>query len=392
MSDYQDPERLDLPSASHMEIVVECPGVTNLKKTLPSEAFSTIAPDDDEWARKGDRIHKAFETDNPNELDPEEFRIYQNGTKHTQLLLEKWIHDKALDPAKVVEGPRELRVWLHDPINFPKLLGSAKLDRHWIYRDEQRTCVLVVDLKSGWNPSLPSPSSSWQLKFQLLALWREEYDNVTDGRVAYARDKEKLDDRDWCDYEMMDLKFSWDALVYHLWMSTQADAPRHAGVHCRWCPARNGYCPEALAYSLLPSVIVKDVFNKKSVAPAVDKVTHADLLKVWQMGTIVENIIEGVTKRLKGLTEEELLELGLKFGKGRETHEITLTKEAFECLRDTHGWPEEKIWAALKFVSTRMVEYLEIKGMDEKAGKAWIREELKGFITVKESEKSLREI
>jgi hypothetical protein len=386
----QDPERLDLPSASQMAIVVECPGMNNLKRTIPAAQLSeTKDPDEQEWAKRGDRIHEAFQTGQNYLLNSEELATYNVGKHHEQMILQKWIADKALDPAKVEEGPRELRVWLYKPYNFPELMGSAMTDKHYIYRDSDRTCLLVLDLKSGWNPNLPPPARSWQLKYELISLWKEEYDNVTDGRVAYVKPKTRLDVTDYCDYEIQDLKYSFDAIAYHSWQATQPDAPRRAGLHCSWCPCK-AWCPEALAYALLPSTIAK-VFTSKKVPERVNDITGDDLYRIWEAGPVIKKIIDSVVARLKSFTTDELFLIGLEKGKGRETHEIVKLKEAFEFLRDKQGWSEEHLWNALSFVNGKLADVAgRLYGLTEEEATDWVKKTLAEFIEIKVSDRPLK--
>lgn len=388
--ELRDEERLDLPSGSKMHLIVECPGELNLEKTIPADMLKETSTDEEKkWQQRGERIHKAFETGQTLHLNSEETVVYNTGKHHEQEILARWIKDKALDPAKVVEGPRELRVYLHKPYNFPEVMGSAMTDKHYIYRDGERTCLLVLDLKSGWNPNLPPPARSWQLKYELISLWKEEYDNVTDGRVAYVKPKEKLDVSDYCDYEIQDLRYSFDAIAYHSWQATQSDAPRRAGLHCNFCPCK-AWCPEGLAYTLLPSTIAK-VFNTKHIPERVDSVTGDDLYRIWEAGPVINKIIEAVKNRLKGFTTEELFLLGLEKGKARDNSEITQIKAAFEFLRDKQGWAEEHIWNALGFVNGRLVEVISrLHSLTEDEAKEWLKTNLAEFITVKPSDRPLK--
>ncbi len=389
--EIRDPERLDLLSASQLEIVAECPGMINLKATIPKEQLeATRSEDDDEWAKRGTRIHDAFETSNTLNLDPEEFKTYMTGLSYSESIKQKWIQDKALDPAKVVEGPRELRVWAYKPYDFPNLLGSGKLDRHWVYQDADRCCLLIQDYKAGFNPNLPPSNRSWQLAFQAVLLWKEEYDKVTDARVAYVKAKDKCESGDFCDYGEMDLKYRWDAIVFAGWMSTQPDAPRHAGKHCRWCPAK-AFCPEAAAYCLLPVVMAKGVMEGKKPVQSVDEITPDDLYRLWDGSGTIKAILDAVKARLKSFPAEELAKIGIREGAGRKTMEWFNTKGAFELLRDKEAWPEEAIWNALEFKLGRLVEVAaKLSGVDEDEASKMVKELLQEFYTMKEGEKILR--
>jgi len=378
----EDP-RLGLPSASKLEIVCECPGSENLVKKIGGQFEEITYEEDITLTNRGIRIHKARETGDTTELDPEDFRLYQNGLVYETKLLEKWRSTFALPEPK--EGQRELRLYLHD--RNGEVAGSGQLDVHFI----SNTFAHIIDWKTGFCSNLTGAKGNWQLRMQAVLLWLD-HPHITDIRVAFAKPMMESGYLDFCDYSEADLMFSFNSILFQLWWSTQADAWRRAGAHCRWCPARNGHCPEALAYALLPSVIVKNVFSKKGVPAAVNEVTPQDLYAVWRKGAIIRNILDGVTSHLKRLPEELLTELGLRLAPGRETPEITKIKEAMEVLQVSHGWPPEVIYGSLKFVTGRMAEYLMLKGMDEKSAKAWISETMAPFIELKVSEKILKEI
>ena len=389
---FQDPERLDLPSASAMEIIVACPGMNNLKRKLPPEALVESKSDDDrEWAERGTRIHHAFETGNTLELNAEENETYQTGLKYLESIKQKWISDLGLDPSKVVEGPRELRVFLTKPYDFPKLMGSAMTDRHFVYRNGDRCCLLVCDLKAGWNPNLPPSSRSWQLAYELITLYKEEYDGVTDGRVAYVKAKDKCERGDYADYSEMDLKFRYDSIVFHSWMAGQPDAPRHAGEHCRWCPCK-AHCVEALAMALLPSTIAAGVLSGQKPEVAAQAVSDDDLYRLWSVSSTIEAILDAVKARLKAKTDEELAAMGLRKGKGRDTLEWNV-EGAFKFLRDEKLWPEADIFKAMEFGIGKLGQ-LAVKqiGIDEKYANKEAKEMLAKFWMATEGEKIIRKL
>lgn len=394
MSDtqYQDSERLDLPSASAMEIVQACPGQPNLKRTLPPEAFQKPEAED-EWAQRGTRIHSAFETGNTLDLNEEEAETYELGIKFNQELLEKWITIKSLPRDKVEEGPRELRVWLKEPQFFGEKLGSGKLDRHYLCR-ERRT-GLIIDLKSGFNVNLPPSTHSWQLRFQAVLLHREEYaGEIDEWWVAYCKPKDKLGGDDYCVYVAQDLEYSVQSIQYHLWESTQPDAQRRAGDHCNWCPCK-AWCPEGIAYALLPSVIARMAApDSVDIEEMVGKVAPEDLLKLWDMSTVVGKIIDAADTRLKTFSKEELFRLGLELpekGKARDT--ITRVRDAVKFLCEAQGFSEDDLWAALSLSKGKVSEIAQKeKNLAAKWASKWTTETLKDFIVRSYDAPSLKRI
>ena len=378
---YNDTERLDLPSASSLEITVACPGSNNLKRSLPPETFAPKDDDDsepkDDWAASGTRIHAAFETGNTLDLDADEAEIYRQGVQYEEQIVQKWMADKALDDCE--EGPREMRVWLHDPLRFPELLGSVKIDRHYFNR--ARGLVLVTDLKSGWNPNLAPSPRSWQLRFGAVALWREEYgDWMKEARVGYCKAQQKCTVNDYCDYVEQDLIYSWQSISFHLWESTQPDAPLHAGPHCNWCPCK-AYCVAAGGYSMLPSIVARSVPQSAMMTweLMVKQMQAPDLLKVWENSTVIQKILDAVKARLKAMPIAELAKVGLELGKGRKLDPIANVPEAFKFL--VENLPEDLVLSCMSVQKTKLAEVLvkQLGLTKENAGK-WIDEKLDAWI------------
>lgn len=386
--EYRDEERLDLPSASGFEITVQCPGSVRLKRSLPEDAFRQKDEDEDEWAQAGTRIHAAFETGNTLELSPEESETYRKGVENEKAIVEKWMRDKNLSDCE--EGPREMRVWLHDPLNFPELLGSVKLDRHYINR--KRGCVLCSDLKSGFNPNLPPSPRSWQLRFAAVALFKEEYGSwMKEARVGYCKAQSKVTASDFCDYTLQDLEYSWQAIQFHLYESTQPDAQLRAGPHCNWCPCK-AYCIMAGAYSMLPVEIAKeDQVAGTNWESAVQCMSPQNLVKIWEMSSVAGKIIDAVKRRIKSMSLEEIAGMGLEFGKGRRLDPISDTVGAFKMLSE--HFAVEDILKCAKISKTTLTELVaseQSKGKEE-AGR-WIDSKLDPYITRCTSEAPIKRI
>lgn len=388
----RDPERLDLPSASAMEIVQACPGQRNLLATLPPEAFQKPA-EEDEWAKRGTRIHAAFETGNTVDLDEEELETYEQGQKFVHELLEKWIRLKSLPRDKVEEGPRELRVFLREPQFVGEPIGSGKLDRHWLCRE--RRCGLVVDFKTGWNKNLPPSNHSWQLRYQAVLLHREEYaGDIDEWWVAHCKPKDKLGADDWCVYQFQDLEYSVQSIQYHLWESTQFDAKRHAGDWCNWCPCK-AWCPEAGAYAMLPSVIARRAAPEATdLEGMVQAMAPEDLLKLWEMDTVVRKILDAADERLKTFPKDELERLGLELPeRGKERNTIVKVREAFDFLHTTQQFTEKDLWLALDLAVGKVAEIaMQEKSLTKANASKWVKEILKECISKTYDRPSLRKI
>lgn len=388
MSDTTADERLGLPSASKLERVCNCAGSENLIRRMPMEhlLFESAT---ETLSERGTKIHKARETGNTLDLDEEEQKIYDDGLAYEGRQLEKWIHTYGLNREDVLEGERELRLWMHDPATMQPI-GSGQLDVHYHTKDWR--FALVTDWKTGFLQHLTGATGNWQLRFQAVLLWIE-HPELEMCRVAFTKALFKKSKLDFCDYSAQDFKYALDSIMFHLWEARQDDAPRHAGRWCRWCPGR-GNCPQAAALALLPKLIARGTLVGQDAAEAVaaDEVTPAALKFLWSESGVIEKILEACEKRLKAMPEEELSKLGLKLGEPRILTPITDTPGAFKFLTAVQQWPEADVWAAMSFVNGK-VEALAMreKQMTKKAVGPWRKEAMKEFITEKVCEKPLVE-
>ena len=350
--DYND-ERLGLPSASKMHMIVECEGQPNMERDMRARNAKSAAidldSDDKEWKDRGTRIHAAFESGNTLDLDDIDEPIYQQAVKYEAMIVEKWMSD--LDLPNCTEGPREHRIFILDPFNWPNPLASVKMDRHYLC--PEKGAILITDLKSGYNPLLPPSPRSWQLRFAAVAAKQEDYKWATSIRVAYCKAQTRHTVKDYCDYNETDLQYSWDSLRLHLWKSRQPDASRHAGAHCRYCPCK-AECPEAGAYALLPTVIAGTPVGmaKADVIAAVQRLSLADLRRIYDVSTIVSNISDAVKARLKSLPEMQLQSIGLELAAGRKNDSVTDKVGAFTEL--TKKFSEQEVLGCMEISATKV--------------------------------------
>lgn len=389
MSDTDNDPRLGLPSASKMERVCACAGSENLIKTIPADKLLAEEKPDD-LAERGTRLHKARETGVTLDLDDEETGIYEAGLEYEAKQVAKWKATYGLKDEDVVEGERELRLYMHDPSTM-RPVGSGQLDVHFHTRDWR--FALVNDWKSGFLTHLTGAVGNWQLRFQGVLLWLE-HPELEYCRVSFTKALFKKSKLDYADYSQMDLKYAWDSLMFHLWESRQEDAKRAAGHWCRWCPAR-AWCPQAAALAFLPKKLVNQTLIGEDAAKAVqaDDVSLATLRFLWEESSVIRAILDAVSDRLKGMTDEELSKVSLKHGEPRVLTPITDTRGAYLFLSKVQGWPDIDIWQALEFSNGKVEEIAkrEKGGISKKAAALWRKEAMKDFITPKECEKPIVE-
>jgi len=335
--------RLGLPSASSFAADVACPGRRQLLSSLPS---TIDMPDED--SSRGTRIHDALMKESPADLqDESEIDDYTKGLKHIEDLCFEWSEQVGQFPTEL---PREERLWLNDKAMNPII--SGQLDRHW----RAGNSLLILDWKTGWNTYVPPAVKSWQLRLYAVLGYRN-YDDITHVRVAFVKPKLKSDPIDFCDYTAQDLEDSEQAILYHLWACKQPDAPRIAGAHCRFCPAK-GFCPESGAFTLLPSVLAQNPGSDSfAIEERVNALQPMDLVRIWQYKAVIGGILDAVTARLKAMTDEELASMGIKRSKPKQLDPIVNVKGAFERLK-YEGIPEDALWKLMDISKTGIVTEL----------------------------------
>lgn len=382
-----DDVRQNLPSASSFGADVACPGRRNLIKSLPKVE---LPPDPD--AERGTKIHAAWQTGNTLPLDEGELTDYTSGIKHIDEVVAAWCRDKNI--VRFEELPREERLWLNDE-NTMAALGSGQVDRWYRGWDEEgNTFLLIIDGKSGFGTYVPPSQRSWQLRYYAVLVWKET--GCVNIRVAYVKPKEKADPTDYTDYDYYNLQKSFESIIFHTWETEQPEAKRNPGVHCRYCPAAlGGYCPEAGAWTMLPSVQAGNITPTRGFdyAAFVATLDPADLVKIID-GLAVRHKIEDACKaRLKGMEPQELAKYRLRLGKATINRPIVNTKAAFDKLVNEVKVDADKLWVALFFGNKELSDVLRRElGMSDKGSIQFIRETLADFIEEKKSSPPLEDI
>lgn len=387
-------ERLNLPSASRFEMLAACEGQPQLERRLREQGLiGEEAPD--EFALRGTRIHKAWETGDTSGLTDDELEDIGKTHSLDTRALGDWLAEKFTDSHGVLaeKGSKEFseqRLWLKD--SEGNQLCSGQFDKLTIVGNH----AYCRDLKSGWSRRLTPSQQSWQLRLLAVLVWLEYGPKHSLETVRASFIKPKLRHGvDTVEYSIEDLQRSLMSIRQILWRSEQHDAARRAGDHCYYCVCR-AQCPEAGAMTVLPTVVATRALNatqilsRKEATAAVEQLGPMDWKAIWQRSTVIRNILEAVNAKLKSLPPEELSQLGLQLGKGKRLDPITNTEGAYTVLR--HTIPKS-IWSCLKFSKDAIVEALKNeKGMSEADAKAWMKANLDLFIEPKESDGSLEEV
>jgi hypothetical protein len=370
-------ERLNLPSASGAEIWMNCPAQPNFVKTLPP-----LPEEQEETTLSGQRIHEALRTESTTGLSGEEVATYELAIKNQNSLLEQWKLEKGITLIK--EGVREERCYLRG--SNGEVITSGQLDRHWI----AAPYLLIEDLKSQYCWHLSPSHLNKQLRTYAVLAWME-YDGIggqpiNEVRVALNKPKVRSSSIDCTDYSRNDLEMSKRQILFELWETQQPDAQFRPGPWCDWC-AGKAYCKSAGAYSLLPASIADNAVEM------VNQLSHEDLRRIFEYSGTVVKILDATKKRLKALSEPELAELGLMFGKAKTLRPITNPASAWGFLAMA-GIPAEQLWRAVKIGNSELAAVVQesLKLSSKKAAEDWIRTKLANFITEQKAERPLEKI
>ena len=342
----------------------------------------------DDYTEFGNAVHKAIETGNPSSLSTEQYETYLKVVEGESQLLSEWGSQNNIDVVDAVVSER--RLWITSAAGDN--IASAQLDRYWLSAPHNAH-ALIVDVKSLFAPHLPRAVDSWQLRMQAVALYcLTGCENI---RVAYNAPNKfgrKLDTADFTTVELhRDLHEIRDVCK----RMSQPDAARTPGDACRYCNAR-GVCPEAAAYSMLPSIVAQTsaVATKKDVQARVAMLQPADWAFIHQRSSIIKNILEAASGHLRQLPEDQLRPLGFKLGAGRTTSEIPGSRTSEACGKLVGlGLPEAELWKCLSVNKTAVIELvMKEYGFKKDAAEKFYVENLSELIESKTGEPILREV
>lgn len=377
-----DDVRAGKTSASSFSDDRECLGRRNLINALPPEMLKAAS---DEYADYGNAVHKALETGNTIPLDEDQDETYRAILAGEETLLNEWALNNQLEV--IARWGREERLWIKDKAGNP--ITSAQLDRYWIATPH----ALIIDAKSLFAPRLPRAKDSWQLRVQAVCLWIET--GCDQIRAAYNCPNKFGRKLDYADFTLSELERDLAEIRLTCWRMTQPDAPRTPGDACRYCAAR-GVCPEAAAYSMLPSVVAQTAAldTKDEVKARVAMLTPADWAFIFKRSSIVKNILDAAVGNLKALDDATLASFGIRKGSGRTTSEVPGDHVFDACGKLVGlGLPESELWKCLSLNKTAVVALImKEHGLKKGAAEAFYDSNLAEHISAKTSEAILREI
>jgi len=340
-------ERLNLPSASGMDRLANCPGSRALEACIKS------APAQSDAEKKvkvdGTKIHFALEKADFDALEMNQREIAEaiNVLEHDQV--DAWKKDRGIPLREHVEIIRETRFWMIDE-KINNVL-SAKPDV--VYVSRKFKAALIINYKTGFKPHTAA-KLSYQCRTEAVCVAGElELQSV---RVAVAQHRFKS-----CvtaaQYSASDLKFADLELRMIDWRSKQQDAPTCAGVWCDWCKAK-GICKTAAVFALLPST---------ATTPALPDITNDDAAFIERRRTLSKKIFDAVNDRMKNLPEDELQRLNFEVYTPKDRKVLVNPIALIKVLREAKfiETPQQEE----KFIEELMPD-LSYNAVDEWVGKS----------------------
>lgn len=371
-------DRLHLPSASGASTWMRCSGQPQMVRSLPprDEAIES-SPE----ATRGTRLHRALEIRNTMDLADEiEVAAYNQALKNQETALAQWQSELGLEV--ITEGERELRLWLWSQDGSEPIV-SGKMDTHWIEVGTRTPCVAIQDFKSGSGVGAGDAASNPQLQV-LAVLAKYEY-NARHVRVLLNKFESFGRQLDHVDYDEAALAQAEYMVRFHLWQTTQPNAPRTPGPQCWYCAAA-GLCPENAAFTLLPTVATKGILEQ------VDSLSPQDLKKLWEVDSQIRKTLDRVSYRLAALPAETLSELGLYLGEPRETEKFVDVAGAKERLQ-SFGLAETDILSCADLGKGKLVKLIrrDLALSSDAKAEQWLARNLSEFIESKPGARSLKE-
>lgn len=340
-------ERANLPSASSMDRLANCPGSRAACKGLTELPTSQAA-------ETGVNVHGAMETDDDSGLELTEQEIVDKMRPEVERAVEDWRANYAFPASNPGTVLKEERMWIRNRVTLDPI-ASARLDFAIVCGDH----AMAIDFKTGFKPTTPS-ERNWQVRTQVLCLWHT-YPNLKTVRGAILASRLHTS-FDCTDHTLDDMRTIEKELKHVLWRAGEPGASRVPGSHCRYCTAA-GLCPQSVVYSLVDSYRQRPMTDGKpdglAVAQATELLDPAQLAYVHEREAIAKAVFDSIEARMKMLPADVLRSIGYELVPGNLNKKIVNVPVAFNRLGAVLT-PDERM-ACVKLSRTPAAKILAAK-------------------------------
>jgi hypothetical protein len=335
-----DPERLDLDSASSAYRRRRCAGSSNLIRALREAGkLPPELPDPD--AEKGDRIHRAWcgkKVEPP--LSPWESDMLLSLQRLELLVVTDW----AAGSDEFVLLGREQRLWLHQRLE-PVHSGAFDVAFGTVGGPELR--MLIIDGKTGFAKVAPAETND-QLR-ELVGLARANFPRCVEFSVAILQPFFERNPTSIALYDEPEAELCLRQLRATIADCADPDAPRIPGAWCHRCPAQT-VCEEARRAAAHTYELAKRIESGELELPIGAGATRLlDAIKA------AASVLEATRKRYKAiLAAQPDAAPGWYLKEGRKVRVIADTLGAYAIAKDF--MPIEAFYGATKVSITALRE------------------------------------
>jgi hypothetical protein len=324
-----DPERLDLDSASSAYRRRRCPGSSNLIRALREAGkLPPELPDPD--AESGDRIHRAWCGEKVT-LSAREGEMLESLRRLERLVVTDWAGRD--DQFECCLG-REQRLWLHEHL---EPVHSGQFDVAYGTISSHR--MLIIDGKTGFKKVAPAESND-QLR-ELVGLARANFSRCREFSVAILQPFFERTGTTIAVYDEEEAELCLRQLRFTIADCADPDAPRIAGVWCDHCPAQS-VCIEARAAAGRTYDLAKKIEAGELELPVGTSATR--LLDAIRTAT---SAMDAIKKRYKAmLADNPDAAPGWRLKEGKKVRTIPDTLAAYTIAKDF--MPVEEFFGATR--------------------------------------------
>lgn len=334
-------------------------------------------------AERGTRIHKARETGNTLELQPDELEAYEKMCRMEARAVEQWQRDFNIEivPTPIL-GTELGRLWLHDPDTLAPIV-SGEVDL--VYRAGRY--VLIPDFKSGSGYYAGDIKTNWQGRIYALLVWKEfDPSHVRFVRIfpeAIGRGIEAVD------FSESLLRQIEQAALLAVWKSKQPDAQQRPGWYCALCPARAD-CRAAARESLLPTIQREPDFEQ--TLAKVNTLPIEMAREVWRRRGEVKKIMDAITARLVKLPDDEKARIGLTMKEGARADYIEQVGDCFNAMLQA-GFAQDDVLSCMTFSKAMLIELIATyRDCSKKEAEEWYEQNFDPYIKRERKTPSLEEV